>query len=37
MVRQLYADTWNRVDKEMAPIVISWNGHDHYVPTILPK
>ena len=21
-------------DKAMAPIVIGWNGHDHYVPTI---
>ena len=28
------ADTWNRIHKAMAPIVIGWNGHDHYVPTI---
>ena len=27
-------DTWNRIDKAMVPIVIGWNGHDHYVPTI---
>ena len=27
-------DTWNRIDKAMAPIVIGWNCHDHYVPTI---
>ena len=27
------ADTWNRIDKAMAPIVTGWNGSDHYVPT----
>ena len=26
--------TWNRIDKAMVHIVIGWNGHDHYVPTI---
>ena len=28
------ADTLNRIDKAIAPIVIGWNGSDHYVPTI---
>ena len=28
------ADTWNQIDKAMVPIVIGWNGSDHYVPTI---
>ena len=28
------ADTWNRIDNAMVPIMIDWNGHDHYVPII---
>ena len=28
------ADTWNRIDKAVVPIVIGWNGHYHYVLTI---
>ena len=28
------ADTWNRIDKAMAPILIGCNDSGHYVPTI---
>ena len=30
----LDVDKWNRIDKAMVPILVGWNGHDHYVPII---